>query len=99
MDPNAGSNPFQPFSEDAPSGAPSNTAGSVLQPTAQLGPYRSFPTPYTGLRPVPLPQPTVAPMPNAAYVASAGVIRAPSGRDNASKGENLRRRPDLPLTR
>ncbi|CAN8068179.1 unnamed protein product [Agarophyton chilense] len=78
MDPNAGSNPFQPSSGDVPSGAPSNTSGFASHPTAQLGPYRSFPTPYTGFRSVPLPQPTVAPMPNAAYVASAGVIRAPS---------------------
>ncbi|CAN8074799.1 unnamed protein product [Agarophyton chilense] len=77
---NAGSNPFQPSSEDVPSGAPSNTAGYASQPTAQLGPYRSFSTPYTGFRSVPLPQPTVAPMPNAAYVASAGVIRSPSRR-------------------
>ncbi|CAN8062289.1 unnamed protein product [Agarophyton chilense] len=84
MDPNAGSDPSQPSSEDVPSGAPSNTAGSASQPSAQLGPYRSFPTPYTGFRSVPLPQPTVAPMPNAAYVASAGVIRAPSRRAQRS---------------
>ncbi|CAN8069268.1 unnamed protein product [Agarophyton chilense] len=84
MDPNAGSNPFQPSSEDVLSGAPSNTAGSASQPTAQLGPYRTFPTQYTGFRSVPLPQPTVAPMPNAAYVAFAGVIRAPSRRAQRS---------------
>ncbi|CAN8076682.1 unnamed protein product [Agarophyton chilense] len=84
MNPNAGYNPFQPSSEYVPSGAPSNTAGYASQPTAQLGPYRSFRTPYTGFRSVPLPQPTVAPMPNAAHLASVGAIRASSRRAQRS---------------